>query len=173
MQPIEIRQAVLKDLFQLEVIGKQTFYETFKDDNSEADMKKYLDESFSLEKLTNELNNPNSKFYFAVIDDKVIGYLKINFGEAQSDLKDENGLEIERIYVLNEFHGKKVGQLLYEKAMEIATTMKVPYVWLGVWEHNQRAIRFYEKNGFVAFNTHNFILGEDVQTDILMKKEIN
>lgn len=170
MAQIEIKKANLNDLSQLKEIGIATFYETFKDDNAEEDMKKYLEESFSKERLQGELENQNAQFYFAIIENKVVGYLKVNIGDAQSDLKDGDGLEIERIYVLKEFHGKKVGQVLYEKAMQIATDTQVPYVWLGVWEHNLRAIRFYEKNGFEAFDTHIFVLGEDVQTDILMKK---
>ena len=71
--------------------------------------------------------------------------------------------------MLKEFHGKKVGQFLYDKAIELAKEKNVDYVWLGVWEKNQRAIRFYEKNGFVIFDKHIFKLGNDAQTDILMK----
>jgi ribosomal protein S18 acetylase RimI-like enzyme len=71
--------------------------------------------------------------------------------------------------VLQDFHGKKVGQLLYEKAIQIARNKKVPFVWLGVWEENHRAIQFYIKNGFVAFDQHIFKLGDDEQTDIMMK----
>jgi ribosomal protein S18 acetylase RimI-like enzyme len=125
-----------------------------------------------LEKLTNELNNPNSSFYFAVVNDKIIGYLKINFGDSQTELKQENALEIERIYVLKEFHGKKIGQLLFEKAMELAIQKKADYVWLGVWEENPRAISFYKKNGFVEFDKHIFKLGDDEQTDIMMKLQL-
>ncbi|MEX1301581.1 MAG: GNAT family N-acetyltransferase, partial [Desulfotignum sp.] len=93
-------------------------------------------------------------------------------GTSQTESKAENTLEIERIYVLKEFHGKTVGQQLYEKAMEIAKEKSVTYVWLGVWEKNSKAIRFYEKNGFKAFDTHIFRLGNDKQTDILMKHQM-
>ena len=99
-------------------------------------------------------------------------HLKINFGQSQTEIKDEDTLEIERIYVLEEFHGKKIGQILYEKAIELAKKNKVNYVWLGVWEQNPRAIRFYEKNGFMQFDKHIFKLGNDEQTDIMMKLEI-
>jgi ribosomal protein S18 acetylase RimI-like enzyme len=132
-------------------------------------MKAYLEEELSLEKLTAELTNPNAEFYFAELDDVVIGYLKLNFGASQTELKDEKALEIERIYALKEFHGKKVGQLLYEQALRIARQRKADYIWLGVWEENSRAIHFYQKNGFVAFDKHIFKLGNDEQTDIMMK----
>ncbi|MNE41268.1 Protease synthase and sporulation negative regulatory protein PAI 1 [compost metagenome] len=81
-------------------------------------------------------------------------------------------MEIERIYVLRAFHGKKVGQILYEKALQIAEVLGLSFIWLGVWEKNLRAIQFYEKNGFVAFDKHIFKLGDDEQTDIMMKKEL-
>ena len=95
--------------------------------------------------------------------------MKLNFGDSQTELKDNKALEIERIYVSKEFHGKSVGQLLYDKAIEVAKQKNVNYVWLGVWEENPRAISFYKKNGFVEFDKHIFKLGNDEQIDIMMK----
>lgn len=164
-----IKSVTLNDVDKLQHIGRQTFSETFSAMNSEENMRKYLDESFAREKLTAELQDPYTAFYFAEFDSQVIGYLKINFGTSQTELKDDKALEIERIYVLKEFHGKRVGQLLYEEAIRIAKQRNVDYVWLGVWEENARAIHFYEKNGFVAFDKHIFRLGDDEQTDIMMR----
>lgn len=172
MDNFEIRKVKKDEVEQLQKIGRQTFSETFSSGNNEEDMIKYLDEGFSLEKLKAELNDKESEFYFALLDNEVIGYLKINFGQAQTELKEDSTLEIERIYVLNKFHGKKVGQQLYEKAIKIARQKSVDYVWLGVWEKNPRAIRFYEKNGFIAFDKHIFKLGKDEQTDIMMKLQL-
>jgi len=172
MGNIEITKVTLSDIDQLQKIGRQTFQETFSESNSEENMKKYLEEGFSNEKLTAELNDINSVFYFATLDNEVIGYLKINFGASQTELKDSKSLEIERIYVLKEFHGKSVGQLLNDKAIRIAKMKNVDYVWLGVWEENPRAISFYKKNGFVEFDKHIFKLGNDEQTDIMMKLKL-
>lgn len=172
MEDIQLKKVTLIDIDQLQKIGRQTFFETFAESNTEENMKKYLENSFSTEKLHSELSNTNSEFYFAVEEDIVIGYLKINFGASQTELKDDKALEIERIYVLKEFHGKKVGQLLYEKAIQIAKETKSNYVWLGVWEENHRALAFYKKNGFVEFDKHIFRLGNDEQTDIMMKLQL-
>lgn len=169
MEMIDIKEVTLDDINQLQKIGRQTFFETFSGSNSEENMIKYLDEGFSMEKLRSEVIDKNTKFYFAILETKIIGYLKLNFGNAQTELKDEKAIEIERIYVLNDFHGKNVGQILYEKAIQVAREKKAEYVWLGVWEENPRAIRFYKKNGFVEFDKHIFRLGEDEQTDIMMK----
>ncbi|MNF59518.1 Protease synthase and sporulation negative regulatory protein PAI 1 [compost metagenome] len=169
MKPITIIKVTISDINELQKIGRQTFQETFSESNSEENMKSYLEDGFSEEKLTTELNIENSEFYFAKIDNEVIGYLKVNFGESQTELKDNKALEIERIYVSKEFHGKSVGQLLYNKAIEVAKQKNAEYVWLGVWEENPRAISFYKKNGFVEFDKHIFRLGDDEQTDIMMK----
>jgi ribosomal protein S18 acetylase RimI-like enzyme len=172
MENIEIKKITINDIDLLQKIGRETFYETFSTSNTEEHMQNYLAEGFSTDKLKDELNDDNAEFYFAKIENKVIGYLKLNFGTSQTELKDDKALEIERIYVLKEFHGKKVGQLLYDKAIEIAKQKKAGFVWLGVWEENPRAINFYKKNGFVEFDKHIFKLGEDEQTDVMMKLKL-
>lgn len=172
MNKIEIEKTTINDLDQLQKIGRQTFYETFASGNTEENMEKYLDEGFSVTKLTTELNDRNVEFYFAKLDNQVIGYLKLNFGQSQTELQDEKAVEIERIYVLKEFHGKNVGQLLYDKALNVARQKNADFVWLGVWEQNPRAINFYKKNGFVEMDKHIFKLGNDQQTDIMMKLKL-
>jgi ribosomal protein S18 acetylase RimI-like enzyme len=173
MEPnIKIEQINHSHIAALQQIGRQTFSETFAESNSAENMAKYLEEAYSFEKLNDELNNPNSFFYFAMLDEKVIGYLKLNMGGSQTELKDNDALEIERIYVLREFHGKKVGQILFDKAIEVANKQLVAYVWLGVWEENKRALQFYTKNGFIEFDQHVFVLGDEAQTDIMMKLEL-
>ncbi|MGO1787256.1 MAG: GNAT family N-acetyltransferase [Sphingobacterium sp.] len=169
---ITIQKVTLNDIEQLQEIGKETFLETFSTSNTQENMEKYLAEGFSLKKLSDELTNENSEFYFASSENSVIGYLKINFGASQTERQDEKNLEIERIYVLKEFYGKKVGQMLYEKAIEVAKQKSLAWVWLGVWEENPRAIRFYEKNGFVEFDKHIFTLGDEEQTDLMMRLKL-
>lgn len=170
---IKIREVKSDDIHLVQEIGKRTFKETFEASNSAENMQEYLDNSFSISKLENELSDQNSLFYFALFNEKVVGYLKVNWGESQTENSDQNALEIERIYVLKEFHGKKVGQVLYEKAIEISVQKGVEFIWLGVWEENPRAIRFYKKNGFTEFDKHVFQLGDDKQTDIMMKRPVN
>lgn len=172
MEKVQVSKIKKEEILQLQEIGRQTFYETFSQSNTEENMKNYLENGFSLSKITAELNDENAEFYFAKIDEKIIGYLKLNFGQSQTELKDDKAIEIERIYVLKEFHGNKVGQILYDKAIEVARQKNADYVWLGVWEENPRAINFYKKNGFVEFDKHIFKLGEDEQTDIMMKLKL-
>ena len=130
METIIIKKLTLNDIDQLQKISRQTFYETFSAGNTEENMQKYLEEGFSAEKLSAELNDNNSVFYFAILDGKAIGYLKLNFGQSQTELQDDKALEIERIYVSKAFQGQKVGQILYDKAIQVAQQNKADYVWL-------------------------------------------
>lgn len=173
MSSIIINKASAEDVEIVQSLGRQTFSETFAENNTEEAMKKYLEESFNTEKIKSELNNPDSFFYIAWEEDNPVGYLKVNSGKAQTELQDDTALEIERIYVKKSHHGKKVGQLLYNQALETAGQLKKSYLWLGVWEENQRALQFYRKNGFVEFDKHIFRLGEEEQTDLMMKKVLD
>ena len=170
MSDLTIRKATLVDINQIQEIGKTTFTETFLENNSVENMNSYLEKSFHLEKLTAEISNPNSQFYLAILENQTIGYLKVNFGLAQTEIKDLKALEIERIYVLKAYYGKHIGQQLFEKAIKIAKKEDFEYLWLGVWEKNPRAIQFYKKNGLKVFDNHIFKIGDDEQTDFLMKK---
>jgi ribosomal protein S18 acetylase RimI-like enzyme len=169
---IEIKKANLEDLISIQIVGKQSFIETFTDNNTPENIEKYLQESFNTAQITLEINNPDSLFYLAFWENEPIGFLKVNLGGAQTESLYKNTLEIQRIYVLKAFHGKKIGQLLLDKAIEIAKQHLVDYIWLGVWEENHKALHFYNKNGFVNFDKHIFILGNDQQTDLIMKLEI-
>lgn len=169
---IHISKLTMADLEDLKSLSIETFSESFAGGNKAENMKKYMDIFFSDKKLAEELQNSNSTFYFARFDHSIIGYLKINVGSAQTELQDKNGLEIERIYVKSAFQGNQIGQLLFDKAIQIANTNQADFLWLAVWEKNPGAIRFYERNGLVKFSSHPFKLGNDVQTDIMMKIDL-
>lgn len=157
------------ELEQLRAISVQTFTETFAELNTEENMEKYLNENLSMEKLTQELNTRGSEFYFAKINNTIVGYLKINEGQSQTELRTNQSLEIERIYVLKIYYGKNIGKLLFDKAVSLAKERHCKFIWLGVWEENKRAIAFYKKQGFIEFDKHIFKLGDDIQNDLLMK----
>nr|WP_207786959.1 GNAT family N-acetyltransferase [Flavobacterium sp. 103] len=172
MLMIEIKKAFLENLITIQNISKQSFTETFAEINTPENMEKYLQENFNTTQLTLEINNPDSPFYIAYFDREPVGYLKLNLGNAQTETIKDETIEIQRIYVLKAFHGKKIGQLLLDQAIKVAKEYDVDYIWLGVWEENHRALQFYAKNGFVTFDKHIFILGNDQQTDLLMKLPI-
>ena len=131
-----------------------------------------MDRAFNKEQLLSELENTNSEFYFLLLNDEPVGYLKLNLGAAQSDLHDNNSLEIERIYIDQSQQGKGLGTVLLNKAKERAHELNLQYIWLGVWEKNPGAIRFYERYGFHIFSSHKFRMGDEVQTDLLMRYDL-
>jgi ribosomal protein S18 acetylase RimI-like enzyme len=170
---VEILQVGINEVNQLRDISVQTFTETFAHQNTESDMQKYVSENLSLNQLSKELKSNDSEFYFLKLNEEIVGYLKLNKGESQTELKNKSSIEIERIYVKQEFHGKYLGKQLLQKAIEIAKEQRFKYIWLAVWERNLRAIAFYMKHGFVEFDKHTFQLGNDLQIDIMMKLELN
>lgn len=170
IQQIQIVEVALADLQLLQEISKRTFYDSFAALNTAENMKFHLDNHFTRDKLTAEILNRDSKFFFAIQDGAPVGYLKINGGEAQTILPNDQAIEIERIYVDRLFKGGGIGKIFISKAIEWATNRQAEYLWLGVWEHNDSAIRFYEKNDFEKFGAHIFRLGDDDQTDLLFRK---
>ena len=173
MEDIIIRMAKEADILELQKIGKKTFYETYFSDDSASDMEQYLSEKFSTEQLSNEIMNSESMFFFSEIEDEIVGYLKINIGKAQIKNRLNKALEIERIYVNSFSQGKNAGKELLKKAIEIAKKHKIKNVCISVWEENQKAIKFYKKNGFVEFDKHTFKMGQDEAINIMMNLVLN
>ncbi|MBC7557348.1 MAG: GNAT family N-acetyltransferase [Chryseobacterium sp.] len=173
MEHLEFTKVEISDLEKLQQISIKTFSDTFRSSNSEENLAGYINENMSLQNLEIELKTQNSDFYFANLNSETIGYLKLNFGRAQTEKFDKNATEIHRIYVLKEFQGKKVGAFFLKKTLEIAKEKNSNFIWLGVWEKNYKAIGFYEKQGFITFDKHDFMLGNDSQTDLIMKLVLN
>ncbi len=172
-QEVKIVRVQLEDKNQLLEIGQQTFYDSFGPPiNTEDNIKSYLKANFTLEKITQELQHPHAEFYFAKINKEVVGYIKLNRKDAQTEALPGDSLEIERIYVVKIHQGKKIGQMLFNQSLYIAKKKNVDFMWLGVWDQNPDAIRFYKRNAFKIFDKHRFVLGTEIQTDILMKREL-
>lgn len=169
---LHIRPCSKADLEILRDISVRTYFETFAKENTAENMQAYLEAAFSPEKLSAELDNPDSRFYFLYVDNQLAAYLKLNESDAQSDIRDKTSLEIERIYVDAPFQGLGLGRYLIERAIEIAREKGKQYVWLGVWEKNLKAIRFYERNGFYRFSSHSFFMGEEEQHDYILRKDL-
>lgn len=169
---ISIKKCTLEDLHKLQEISYQTFYETFKDQNSPENLKAYLEKAFSLEQVEKELSNNSSEFFFVYYNHEGAGYLKVNTADAQSEAMGDDSLEIERIYIKKKFQKHGLGKYLLNKAMDIARERKKKKIWLGVWEKNENAIAFYKKMGFVQNGAHSFFMGDEEQTDFIMVKTL-
>ena len=162
----------LSNLDVLVAISRETFVTAFEKDNDPDDFQHYMETAFSHKKLQAELEDKNTHFHLAYDGEDLVGYFKLNTGIAQTDVHDEKALEIERIYVLGAHQGKKIGAQMLQKIMELGRHMGKEYIWLGVWEHNPKAIRFYQSHGFQKFGEHPYYIGKDKQTDWLLRLNI-
>lgn len=167
--PVTIRKVEPDDLSALLLFSEKTFFDAFYHLNNPCDMRAYASRFFTEEQMIAEMSNPLSHFYFALINNEITGYIKLNFGAAQSDVRDDQSLEIERIYVSKYHQGKQIGKTLLDFSIQTAIDNKLQYIWLGVWEQNDRAIKFYNDYGFTQFGQHDFMLGDDLQVDLLLK----
>ncbi|WP_338423007.1 GNAT family N-acetyltransferase [Enterococcus durans] len=173
MEKIEIKKMTVSDAELLQIISIETYRDTFGEYNSEELMRIYLDEAYEINKLMKELQNEQSEFYWAMVDGEIAGYLKLNVDQAQSEKMGDHFLEIERIYVRSAFKANGIGSTLMALAIQRAQEQQKEAIWLGVWEHNHPALRFYKKHGFSHHSEHIFYMGDDAQTDYIFVKEIN
>ena len=171
MEPT-IREASTEDAALIADLSRHTFIETFASQNTVEDMEKFMAETFTTNALMEEVGAMNNLFFLCYKGIEPIGYAKLREGEIIENLATINAIEVARIYVLQNVIGKGAGKLLMQQCIATAKKRKKEIIWLGVWEKNQRAIEFYRKFGFEKFGEHAFVLGNDVQTDWLMKKEL-
>lgn len=161
-----------QDLEVLVNLSKHTFIDAFEDDNDPENFEAYISTAFDKEVLRNQLLDPNTQFYFVYLDAVVVGYFKLNERGSQTDMKDDNALEIERIYVLKDYQGKGIGAWMMKRIISMAGDKKKYYLWLGVWEKNPKAIKFYQGLGFYRFGSHPYYIGRDKQQDWLMRLDL-
>jgi diamine N-acetyltransferase len=169
-QPINIRLATAEDASMIAELSRRTFYDTFANDNTPENMNKFMNEQFTHESLMKEVGEPSSIFIIAESGNETAGYARLRESPAPPSLDDLPSIEIARIYTLQTMIGRGIGNALMKRCIEIAFEMGKRIVWLGVWERNSRAIQFYTKWGFEKFDEHDFVLGNDVQRDWLMRK---
>ncbi len=171
---IQIRKATSVDAELLTDLSYTTFWDAFADHpkNAPDDLAHYMREAFNVEQIATELADPESIFLIAEIDGKTAGYAKLIADSTERGITATRPIELSRLYSHQEFLGRGVGQSLMDHCFEIARSGGHDVMWLGVWEYNPRAQRFYEKNGFREVGKHVFQLGSDPQTDLLMQREL-
>jgi len=172
MSATTIRELTLADVAELQAISVETFSDTFAAQNTKENLEAFLQSAYNVPKLTAELQQPDSHFYFIERDGKVLGYLKLNVGADQSEKMGTDSLEVERIYIRPAYKHQGLGSQFMTFAIEQAKAAHKTQIWLGVWEHNEPAKAVYHKWGFEHFSQHAFVMGTDRQTDLLMKKKL-
>lgn len=167
IQLIKVQLACASQLLEM---SRQTFFSSFgPPHNTLENINTYINQTFTIDNIEKEILNPSSDFYFVKYHNEIIGYIKLNSEKAQTEIVTGTSLEIKRIYVLKSYQGKGIGQFLLNEILQKAKEKKVEFIWLGVWDQNIRAIKFYERNNFKIFDTHPFMLGSVQQKDYIMK----
>lgn len=169
---LTLQKCDVSNLSMLVDVSRTTFIDAFEKDNEPENFKAYIEFAFDRSKIMAELKNPETTFYFVYEDKNLVGYLKLNEKEAQTDIKSGGGMELERIYVLQQYQGRQIGQWILNEVKKIAYEKQGLFLWLGVWEHNVKAIKFYKKHGFSKFGTHPYYVGKDKQTDWMMRFDL-
>ncbi|MGB2753086.1 MAG: GNAT family N-acetyltransferase [Pyrinomonadaceae bacterium] len=174
MAEIEIRQATTEDAKLLTDLSYTTFWDAFAHHpkNAPDDLDHYMRQAFNPEQIVAELAEPNSIFLIAELNDKPAGYAKLVVESREDGITATRPIELSRLYSHQEYLGKGVGQNLMDACFDLAKSLGHDVMWLGVWEYNPRAQRFYQKNGFREVGKHTFQLGSDPQTDLLMQRNL-
>jgi ribosomal protein S18 acetylase RimI-like enzyme len=163
LEPINIQQVHL-----LQKISIETFNLAFAEFNTKENLEAYYQIAFSIPSLNKQLQDPNCSFYFVYVDDQLAAYTKINIGESQTEIKAIESLEVERLYIYPQYQNLGLGKHILNEIMVQAIIANKTYLWLGVWENNHRAIKFYTQLGFKKFDSHIYVMGDDPQNDWMM-----
>lgn len=167
-----IKKVLPADIGILQQLSTDSFTETYALYNTEDDMLLHIETHFNIKQLLTEIANPQNYFFIALLDDVPAGYIKLRTSENPAELNGLKHIELERIYALKRFQGIGLGKKLMKQCIDAAIKNGYEILWLGVWKQNEKAIQFYTSQGFIIFGEQAFILGEDHQTDWLMKKAL-
>ena len=169
---IEIKPAGRPEADLIADIARKTFMETYGEMNTPENMEAYLNSQFSDEKLLEELQHPRTRFFLAYLDGIPAAFTKVRDDRKAKKLEEIRAIEIQRIYVLQEYQGFSLGKAMLDMIKELARKDGYQTIWLQVWQKNNKAIRFYQKAGFTVFETASFLLGSSSQQDFLMRYDL-
>ncbi|HEV8241559.1 MAG TPA: GNAT family N-acetyltransferase [Thermoanaerobaculia bacterium] len=166
-----IRMARASDAAALAALAERTFRDAFGAVNAAEDVDLHCARSFSPARQAAEIADPQLATVVVEHDGNLVGYSQLR-RRASPAVGETAAVEVQRFYVLQAWHGTGLARELMRDSIARAETMGARAIWLGVWEHNPRAIRFYEKHGFTAVGEQPFVLGRDPQRDLVMVRPL-
>jgi diamine N-acetyltransferase len=167
-----VRRAQVGDAGKLSEIAEATFRSAFGAMNTAEQMQLHCRNRYGEKIQAEEISNAEMLTLLAECDGQLVGFAQLRWGPAPPCVIAKCPGEIRRLYVNQDWHGKGVAQQLMNASIDRMLRHDSDSVWLGVWEHNPRAISFYKKFGFVDIGEHPFPLGGDLQRDIVMVKSL-
>ncbi|MCW5911094.1 MAG: GNAT family N-acetyltransferase [Cyclobacteriaceae bacterium] len=169
---IQVREAIFDKIPAMRHVAITSYTDTFADSNTPENLKAFFEATYNLPRFEQEFHEPGSKLYLAFDEDEVVGFVRLRKSDEVVSYLGENTIELQRLYVLTSAQGKSVGRLLMEQALQYAVSNQLTWIWLGVWEKNYKAQKFYSRWGFERFSEHTFWMGDDPQVDWLLKKKL-
>lgn len=169
---IAIRNATAADARAVASLAESTFRETFASTNTDADMDLHCQQAYSESVQSSEIANPNMQTLVAEDDGGLVGYAQVRWMDVPACVEARSPGEVYRLYVSRAWHGKGVAQSLMTECLNAIAQRGCEIAWLGVWEHNPRAIAFYRKFGFEIVGDHVFTVGTDPQRDLVMSRQL-
>jgi ribosomal protein S18 acetylase RimI-like enzyme len=169
---ITTRRATPADAALLAELGASTFRDTFEASNDPADFAAYMADAFGDEIQRAELADPEVTVHLAERAGETVGYVLLREGPTPSLVGGLEAIQIVRLYARRAAIGSGVGAMLMQRAVDEAASRGKDALWLGVWDRNERAIDFYRRHEFFQAGTQPFLLGTDLQTDLVMVRRI-
>ncbi|MEP6901676.1 MAG: GNAT family N-acetyltransferase [Actinomycetota bacterium] len=167
---IKIRQGTAADAKLISVLGTVSFYEAYFEQDDAHDLANYIQESFELEKIRAEIEDTKTTFFIIYSDEKAVGYAKLCEDSKVYCIESENSIELRRIYTIERVYGTGIGESLLKYCLATARARGFEILWLGVWEENIRAQKFYAKHGFTRVGEISFPYGETVGINFVLEK---
>ncbi len=168
----QFRLANLEDAAAIRQLSEKTFRDTYTIYNTPENMELHVAKNFSLQQIGKELKGTDSQYFIIESEQEIVAFAKLVKGHSTEGLEDKNVVEIERFYIDKTQQGQQLGRKLMDFCVEWSIENNFEIIWLGVWENNANAMKFYQKMGFEFLSKHTFVLGTEVQTDFTMKRNL-
>ena len=170
-EEILIRQARINDSKKLSILYKQVYIQTYGIDGVSDEFANFITKQFSIERLEKIIHTIPDSILVAEYKNNLVGVLEIDF-EKTCPIGNFIAPELNKIYILEWFCGKGIGNLLVEKAEKILKQRGYEKVWLWLLESNTRAYNFYKKNNYSDIGKAPFIMEENTYTNLVMSKNL-
>lgn len=172
MDSVTIRAATKEDLPTVLRVAIASYEDAFAEFNTRENMEAFYAESYTLDRFIMEFDEPQAVLFVACRDEAIIGFARLRVNPEADGHLDGTAIELQRLYIHPDHQGIRAGAWLMQRAIEYANAQPFDWLWLGVWERNYKAQAFYEKHGFIRFSEHIFQVGDDPQTDWLLKRRL-
>lgn len=169
---MELVMAKVEDWEPMLELARESFKEAFEQDTDPVAFKTYVEENFVPERFQADLGLEQSVWMVLREGQEWIGYFRLRWDETYPSLGDKKQVKMQRLYLRKKWWNQGLGKVLLDYATEWASHQGFTDLWLVVWEKNEGAIRFYERNGYTCIGRYDFQFGHEVHHDYVMHRAL-